>query len=255
MKRDFLPLLGTLTALLLIMGAGWYLWNGYVPRELGSVAGGFYIIFAFLAGIASFFAPCAFVLLPGYVSYYLGLEENRGPAYIGVTTAAGILAFYLILGILVYVLGSAISPYLRYFKPAVGFLLVLLGALLYTRSFYIAPLSTAVSKVYSRQRGGTAAFFMFGVAYGATALGCTLPIFLVLVIYPLFTGELLLGLLAFMSYSLAKALLMVVVTCLVAYSKDTLIKRLAMSTARIKKFSALVIVLIGLYLILSGGMV
>jgi cytochrome c-type biogenesis protein len=256
MKRELLGILGVFIIFISIMAGGWYLWKGFVLPEFGRMAGDLYILFAFLAGIASFFAPCAFALLPGYASYYLGLDIGKGktPAYIGFVTATGILAFYLFLGILVYVLGSAISPYLRYFKPAVGFILVLLGIMLYTRSFYIAPLSSAVSKVYSEHSaGGALAFFLFGVAYAATALGCTLPIFLVLVIYPLFTGELLLGFLAFVSYSLAKAVLMIAVTYLVAYSKDTLIKRLAMSTGKIKKFSGLAIVLIGIYLIYSGG--
>jgi len=40
------------------------------------------VAFAFSAGAATFFAPCAYPLLPGYVSYYLGetVAENETPA-------------------------------------------------------------------------------------------------------------------------------------------------------------------------------
>jgi cytochrome c-type biogenesis protein len=250
MRRELLPPVGALLAFASIMVGGWYLWSSVIP-EFGSARGALYILFAFLAGIASFFAPCAFALLPGYASYYLGVGELRrnSPAYLGVLTASGILLFYLLIGVLVYALGQAISPYLRYLKPAVGFAFLLLGAMLY--SGYALPLPRAG---ISRQAEGAPAFFLFGFAYAATALGCTLPIFLALVIYPLFTGELILGFLAFVSYSLAKALLMVVVTYLVAYSREALIRRLAVSTAGIKKLSGIALVLLGAYLLYSGGM-
>ena len=256
MRREVLRLLGVLLLFVSIMAGGWHLWRSVVLVGFGRAEGGFfYLAFAFLAGVASFFAPCAFALLPGYASYYLGLTVSRGkPAYIGTVTATGILVFYLFLGALVYLLGSAVSPYLRYLKPTVGFVFVLLGLALYTRSFYVAPLSRAIAGLYPERRTtGALAFFLFGVAYAATALGCTLPIFLALVVYPLFTGKLLLGFLAFLSYSTAKAVLMVAVTYLVAYSKDALIKKLAMSTARIKRFSGFTIALIGVYLLYSGG--
>jgi cytochrome c biogenesis protein CcdA len=158
------------------------------------------------------------------------------------------------MGVLVSVFGAAVGPFFGYFKPAAGLLFLLLGTLLYTRSFYLGPFSTALGKIYMEQKeGGVLAFFLFGLAYGATALGCTLPIFLVLVIYPLFTGDVILGFLAFAAYSMAKALLMVGVTYLVAYSKDALVGTLAVSTGRIKRFSGAVIAAIGIYLI-SGGM-
>ena len=39
------------------------------------------LVFAFTAGLISFFSPCAFPMLPAYISYYLGIgkedEENR----------------------------------------------------------------------------------------------------------------------------------------------------------------------------------
>ena len=34
------------------------------------------VIFAFTAGLAALVSPCGAVMLPAYVSYYLGLDEN-----------------------------------------------------------------------------------------------------------------------------------------------------------------------------------
>jgi len=257
MRREWTALLGLLVLFILIMAGGWQLWNGYIIQKLALFreTGGIYLFFAFLGGVAGFFAPCAFALLPGYASYYLGLETGRGPAIIGVATALGVLAFYLALGAMVSALGVAVNPYLGYFKPLVGSLLLLLGVLLYSRSFNLGPLSTAMGQAYAgRKPGGYLPFFLFGAAYGATALACTLPLFLALVIYPLLSGKILLGFEAFSAYALAKAVLMVAVTYMVAYSKETLIKKLSVSTAKIKELSGVAIALIGLYLILSGGM-
>jgi|Deesub1362A_J573_1020465.scaffolds.fasta_scaffold00051_7 cytochrome c-type biogenesis protein len=256
MKREYTFLLNVTIGFALLMVAGWYLWNNFVLHEVGRIkqSDAFFLLFAFLAGIASFFAPCAFALLPGYASYYLGLDTRRsiGPAYLGLATASGILCFYLILGVLFSILGSAISPLLVYFKPFIGFIFIFLGVLLYTGSFYLDNLSSAAGRLYSKSKdGGPLPFFLFGIAYGATALGCTLPIFLVLVIYPLFNRMLSIGLLAFLSYALAKAILMVTVSYLVAYSKDTLIRNLAVSTNRIKKFSGIIIAVVGIYLAFS----
>jgi len=33
--------------------------------------------FAFSAGVIAFFSPCAFPMLPGYISYYLGFLESK----------------------------------------------------------------------------------------------------------------------------------------------------------------------------------
>ncbi len=240
--KEHLTLAGVFAVLSAIMAGGWYLWqSGYI---FSSTQDSLYLFLAFLAGMASFFSPCAFALLPGYISYYIGLTSSRA-AYTGILAAAGILTFYLAIGLLVYLLGSAVSPYLRYFKPGVGIVFIFLGTMLYysyTARFPGIPLPAPK---------GDAAFFLFGAAYAATAVGCTLPVFLALVVYPLFTGELLTGFFAFLSYSLAKAVLMIAVTCLAAYSKEIL-TRLSVSTVKIKKLSGLVLVLIGIYLLYLG---
>ena len=33
-------------------------------------------LFSFSLGIISFFSPCAFPMLPGYISYYLGIDDK-----------------------------------------------------------------------------------------------------------------------------------------------------------------------------------
>lgn len=80
--------------------------------------------FAFIAGIAAFFAPCPFAVFPSYIAYFLNTQpENHQrvhqdllhPLKIGVIVSLGIFSFYAALGIImalaltfiVYALGAS----------------------------------------------------------------------------------------------------------------------------------------------------
>jgi len=57
-----------------LAAAGWYVWSAYTLPSLSTVSfdsPAALLAFGFLAGGGAFFAPCAFSLFPGYVSYYL----------------------------------------------------------------------------------------------------------------------------------------------------------------------------------------
>ena len=93
-------------------------------------------------GVLVYFSPCAFPILPGYISYYVGLGqredelieagklESRMPAHwiLGGLAALGQLTFFALIGIIILGLGSFInlSGVLHYFALAVAILLIVL---------------------------------------------------------------------------------------------------------------------------------
>ena len=101
-----------------------------------------------LLGVLVYFSPCAFPILPGYISYYIGLGqredelieagklESKMPAHwiLGGLAALGQLTFFAIIGIIVFGLGSVInlSGVLHYFALAVAILLIVLGSFMLT---------------------------------------------------------------------------------------------------------------------------
>ena len=101
-----------------------------------------------LLGVLVYFSPCAFPILPGYISYYVGLGqredelieagkiESRMPAHwiLGGLAALGQLTFFAIIGVIVLGLGSFInlSGVLHYFALGVAILLIVLGAFMLT---------------------------------------------------------------------------------------------------------------------------
>jgi cytochrome c-type biogenesis protein len=129
------------------------------------------------AGVATFFSPCAYALLPGYVGYYVASTETDQPPLggailRGLAAVAGVLAVFLSLGVVAAAVGQTLQPIFPVLEAAVGMLLVGLGALLAAgRSFEIP--------VRLPERSTTlAGFAAFGALYALAAAGCVAPLFL-----------------------------------------------------------------------------
>jgi len=94
---------------------------------------------AALAGVSSFFSPCSFPMLPGYIAFFLGLDaKNPGQmtkkraAASGVLSSLGIILVYGIIGAVLLAVGAAVAPYINLLQPIVGGLLIFMGALMFT---------------------------------------------------------------------------------------------------------------------------
>jgi cytochrome c-type biogenesis protein len=231
------------------------------------------LLLAFAAGVASFFSPCSFPMLPGYVGYYFGKETEderkrtsgvlRRALPVGMAAALGILFVYILIGTLIMIIGSPILPYIPLLAPLVAIMIIVFGFLLLTNIQYYS-LTTPIknisdsltSKIKFRNRTlkdrideeGTSGIFIYGMGYGMAAAGCTLPVFLFIIVGALSTGGFLSGMGVFMVYGLGAAIFMVAVTLLVAASKDSVVNKLKMSTAKIKTFSAILLIIAGFVL-------
>lgn len=87
--------------LLILAILGWVAWKGAVIglRWVDFDSSLTLAAFGFVAGIGAFFAPCAFVLFPAYISYYLtihgaGRESVGRSLALGFTCAAGSALFF-----------------------------------------------------------------------------------------------------------------------------------------------------------------
>jgi len=137
-----------------------------VTGPLGGAVG-----FAVGAGVATFFAPCAFPLLPGYVGYFLERGGDDSPGAAAAAAALGSLASFALVAGAAYALGRRLTSVLPAFEPLVGVALVAFGAatLLGRGSATVALPSRPDSVV---------GFGLFGGAYALAAAGCVVPVFL-----------------------------------------------------------------------------
>ena len=86
-------------------------------------------IFTFLEGIASFISPCILPMLPIYISYFVGKEENKTSKAVinSIGFVLGFTIVFLILSIFASQLGTLVSQYIEYIKIIFGIIIILLG--------------------------------------------------------------------------------------------------------------------------------
>ncbi len=240
---------------LVLLGAiGWIAWT------YGALVGLRWVEFdapltlaglGFVAGVGAFFAPCAFALFPGYISYYLtstgtGRETPARSLRLGLTCAAGSALFFALIGAAITLVGGAVSPYLIATKPLIALAVVLLGLVLVT-DVRLPSVGIPLGAAMRRLPPG-AGLFLYGFGYALASTGCTLPLYVSIIVLPLTSGFSGAALLTFASFAVAMALMMLLTSLLVGLAKTRLLGRLQASTAWIKRTSGAVLILAGLYL-------
>lgn len=133
--------------------------------------------FALGAGVATFFAPCVYALLPGYVGYYVAAVGDDTPPLSGIlargiAATAGALLTFAILSFVAMLAGELLHEALGVIEPLVGVALVGLGVVV----LWKGTLSVHVG--LPARRTSVAGFGLFGAAYALAATACVLPLFL-----------------------------------------------------------------------------
>lgn len=204
--------------------------------------------FAFGLGAATFFAPCAYPLLPGYVAFFLGNGDDattRRTALVravavGALVSAGFFLVYGILAAIAASLGARALSNVAVLELVVGVLLIVLGVTMASGRSLRTP-----HVVLPERRQSSVGFFLFGVIYAAAAAGCTAPLFIAVAAAGLAAGPtgafLTLG-----AYAAGMSVLMIVVTLLSALGRDTILHRITRNSARISRASGALLVVAGL---------
>src|SRR5207244_3764148 len=147
-----------------------------VPVAVALVAGGLAVV-----------NPCGFPLLPAFLSFYLGAEEEtlpRAPTRIlqgllvGALVAVGFLGLFALVSLPVSFGVGLVARAVPWAGLATGALLALGGLVALAGRRIALPLHLHIP--IKRERG-LGAMLLFGVGYGAASLGCTLPLFLTLI--------------------------------------------------------------------------
>jgi cytochrome c-type biogenesis protein len=221
-------------------------------------------LLAVAAGIVTFFSPCSFPLLPGYLSLYYNKEqseERKGALYRGTLAAAGVATFTVILGLVVAVLGQGVagsfsisgpnpSLFTLVLRIGLGVVLITLGAVqLSNLTLHSHTLDSVTSRFYTVAKSGNKGLYLYGFGYNAAGIGCAGPIMAGLIVFALGAGGFISAFLAFLVYSLTMASLMLGISLLVTKSKNVLISGLKYSTPKIKKASAIILIAVGAFLI------
>nr|WP_283838586.1 cytochrome c biogenesis protein CcdA [Halostagnicola sp. A-GB9-2]MDJ1434327.1 cytochrome c biogenesis protein CcdA [Halostagnicola sp. A-GB9-2] len=136
--------------------------------------------FGLTAGLATFFSPCAYPLLPGYVGFYVsqtdGDDATLGGALLrGGVAGIGVMGTLAVLLGATFWLGQSTVSRLTFFESLVGGLLVGFGVLV------ILGWVPSLSIPLPERRSSVLGFGIFGAGYALAAAGCVAPVFLAVV--------------------------------------------------------------------------
>jgi len=226
-----------------------------MPEETSTAPFGLYAL-AFLTGLLSFFAPCAFPLLPGYISYYLGRAEGgttlRSSLKAGIAAATGINGIFALIGVAVALGGAVVKSYLSYLAPAVGVAIIILGLVMLLGPSGLAFFATfeRLLSSYAAKLGGKSSdsgLVMYGVGYGLAVMGCQAPVFIALIFAGLGAGGAVQAILVFLAFSVGMGCMMIAVSLLAGTAKRTMLDRLKALMPYINRACGLILILVGLY--------
>ena len=218
---------------------------------------------ALVAGVAAFFSPCSFTLLPAYISASYGniQEGDKKIGYI-FSAAVGVLSFSIILGIVVTAIGKATSiatfglaatspdVYLVIFRVFVGAILIFFGFMQISNATMHNRFTDGIAQRFNlKQKEKFWKFYMYGFGYTLAGIGCSGGILASLIFFALTNGGLASVLTAFAIYAATMSSLMAIVSALSLNSNGVLIHKMKVSSPKIKKISGIVLVVIGLIII------
>jgi len=211
------------------------------------------LLFAYGAGLIASFNPCGFVILPAILSQYFFKKSKKEKLYkrifdgtsIGVKIVAGFLSVFMVIGVVISYISSAFAVYVPWITLALAVVLIAFGIL--TLANRQISLNLPIQLPLNTSK--TVSFYNYGMLYGFTSFGCTLPIFIAVVAGAFASAGFLEGLLTFLFYTLGMGTILIAVTIAIATSKNIFVKHLMKVLPHSKKINAIVLLLVGVYLI------
>ena len=206
------------------------------------------------SGSVSAVNPCGFGLLPAFVAFFLGEREEgeiRLPArllralFVAGLVTTGFVLVFLPIGAAVSVGSRAIVRYVPWLGLGVGVVLIGAGAAVLAGRSITAPLHP-VRRMAGRSNRS---MVVYGAGYGLASVGCTLPVFLVVVGGAVTAGGLLPGLGVFLAYALGMGLVILAVTTATALGKDVIVRWFRRILPHVERVSGLGLLLAGAYLV------
>ncbi|MGI9606974.1 MAG: cytochrome c biogenesis CcdA family protein [Acidimicrobiales bacterium] len=221
------------------------------------------LAFPFAAGLVAAFNPCGFAMLPTYLTYFLGLENDDTSAArallrggkVGLALTLGFLTVFAVFGVLFEVVlsggaRSSVQSWLWVVTIGSGVLIFVLGAAMLRGFQPVLNLPKIQMGTGSRETGSV---YLFGVSYGLVSLGCTIGPFLIAVTGSVANTDAAFGSLwAFVAYALGMGAVIVFLTMALAAGRSSVANRMRSLLPKINRISGGLLLVAGVYLVLYG---
>ena len=209
--------------------------------------------YAFTVGMVATVNPCGFPMLPAYLSYFIGLDDtdvDRGARVVRAVSSAaavslGFLFVFTALGIPINAGVTSIYRWMPWFTIVIGAALLVFGGAMVAGWKPVVLLPRLDKGGRSRR---FSSMVLFGVSYAIASLGCTLPVFLVVVT----AGATAASAVSFVAYSLGMTVVLMSVSLALALTRESLVRTMRQATRYVDRASGVLLVLVGIYLIWYG---
>jgi len=191
--------------------------------------------YAFGAGMLATVNPCGFFMLPVYLSLYLGAEEREIASVspwrrllrafgVALVVTCGFSVVFLACGLLMAIGGLALMDMVPWFALVIAALFIVAGVwMLFGQSLSFSRLQKIADKIGDPRDITTRGFFLFGLAYGITSLGCALPIFLAMLGGAVSTGSAAFVARQCLAYVAGTGFILVALTFAIAFLKQQML--------------------------------
>jgi len=223
-------------------------------------------VLGLVLSILVYFSPCAFPVLPGFISYYLSLgaredeliEQGKlktkmpNSVNIGVLSGLGMWTFFAFIGVLAFAMGEAFaqSGIIHYIAIFIALLLVVLGSMMllgitshvmgFVQNWVDKYSTTEADETFTPRRN----MYLYGIGYAAASIDCTAAAVLPFVVFlgTLGTSAIGFGIAGLM---VGLLVLMVLVTVLVGMGRQVMINFLRQATGHIKMIGSWMMIMAG----------
>ncbi|MBS7640488.1 MAG: cytochrome c biogenesis CcdA family protein [Candidatus Bathyarchaeia archaeon] len=207
------------------------------------------ITLALTAGVFTLLSPCSFPLLPGYISYYLGLKSSSYSKAVvsGLLCASGIIIVFSTIGLFVSAFGSLVSRHIPLLRVVAGAAVILMGIIMAAQ----VKLPTILVGLKVPREKGVIGIFLYGAIYGLASANCSAPIFFSIIFYSSVSGGLLYGTMIFIAYAMGIGLPIIAISIFIIKAKEMILRRVMRATPLLQIISGLLLIIIGIHLIYS----
>ena len=203
----------------------------------------------FLEGIVSFISPCLLPMVPIYISYFIGEDNNNSKKAISnsIGFVLGFTIIFLILSIFASQLGTLLSNNIRYIKIIFGIIIILFG-LNYMEILKIELLNRSSVKNIDTNNFNFFKSILFGILFSISwtpCIGTFLSSALLLIARE---QDILKGIIMMILYSIGLGLPFIISAILIERLKNVFdfIKK---HYNVIKKISGVILIMAGIYMI------
>jgi cytochrome c biogenesis protein CcdA len=213
--------------------------------------------YVFGVGMVAAFNPCGFAMLPAYLAYFTGTDDDSPDTFVAVRRAllvgavmtAGFVAVFASAGMVIeWVSGE--------FQAHLWWITIVLGAALIGIGVFYATGREVVLRLPHLEKGGQStelsSMFLFGISYAIASLGCTIPTFLVAVSRSFRTESFVSGVASFVVYAIGMGVVITFVTVCVGLAKHGLVARLRHVLPYVGRVAGVLLVLAGAYTMWFG---